>query len=265
MLANRNIFYITIPSDGYGNIFTDNHPGKFKAKLAKQILLPGKQWEVALSSITFPSVSLSSSTVYDDVNYDQLLSKDFLCGIELDLDATDKNGQKIGNTSFWLKGEKMKDEYRRKSSIRLASRDGVDFWNRMIASLNYKLHSTLPDQLTGYMRKRIFDRTTHFLWPEFKWQNVGSTYKLMVDNQGITNSDYKILSENALYIHLDIAEALNFVMPNKDGSGYQLTSLVSAEHFKDPLGHVSHTGNIQNLWSIVSGGGSFKPDGTETN
>lgn len=138
MLANRNIFYITIPSDGYGNIFTDNHPGKFKAKLAKQILLPGKQWEVALSSITFPSVSLSSSTVYDDVNYDQLLSKDFLCGIELDLDATDKNGQKIGNTSFWLKGEKMKDEYRRKSSIRLASRDGVDFWNRMIASLNEK-------------------------------------------------------------------------------------------------------------------------------
>ena len=53
MLANPDTFYLTIPSDGYGNIFTDNHPGKFKAKLAKQILLPEKQWEVALTGISF--------------------------------------------------------------------------------------------------------------------------------------------------------------------------------------------------------------------
>ena len=142
MLANPDTFYLTIPSDGYGNIFTDNHPGKFKAKLAKQILLPGKQWEVALTGISFPSTSLSSSTVYDDINYDQLISKDFMCAIELDLDAKNSSGDKIGSTSCWLRGPMMKNEYQRKSSIRLASRDGVDFCNRMFARLNYKLHST---------------------------------------------------------------------------------------------------------------------------
>ena len=36
MLANQDTFYITLPSDGYSNIHTDNHPGKFKAKLPKQ-------------------------------------------------------------------------------------------------------------------------------------------------------------------------------------------------------------------------------------
>ena len=135
--------------------------------------------------------------------------------VELNMEATDKNGSKIGSTSCWLKGEKMKDEYRRKSSIRLASRDGVDFWNRMIASLNYKLHSTLPDQLTDYMKRKIFDRSTHFIRPEFHWENVGGTHRLKIDNEGITNSDYKILSENAFFIHLDIAEAFNFVIPKK--------------------------------------------------
>ena len=78
-----------------------------------------------------------------------------MCGIEVDLDATNRNSRKIGSTSWWLKGETMKDEYQRRSSIRLASRDGVDFWNRMIASLNRKIHSTLSDQLTGYMRKKF--------------------------------------------------------------------------------------------------------------
>ena len=124
----------------------------------------------------------------------------------------------------------------------------------------------MPDQLTDYMKRKIFDRSTHFIRPEFHWENVGGTHRLKIDNEGITNSDYKILSENAFFIHLDIAEAFNLVIPKKDGGGYQLTSLVSAEHFKDPLGHVAHVGGVQKLWSIVSGAeGSFKPEGTDTN
>ena len=103
------------------------------------------------------------------------------------------------------------------------------------------------------------------MWPEFHFRNFGGTYRLKIDNEGITNSDYKILSENAFSIHLDIAEAFNLVIPKKDGGGYQLTSLVSVEHFMDPLGHVARVDGVQKLWSIVGGGGSFKPEGTATN
>lgn len=266
MLANPDTFYLTIPSDGYGNIFTDNHPGKFKAKLAKQILLPGKQWEVALTGISFPSTSLSSSTVYDDINYDQLISKDFMCAIELDLDAKNSSGDKIGSTSCWLRGPMMKNEYQRKSSIRLASRDGVNFCNRMFARLNYKLHSTLPDGLSEYFTENVFKngRAIHFKWPEFEWENAGGAYRLKINNEGVVNGDYKWLMGNAFLIHLDIAKAFNLVIPKKDGEGNQLTSLVSAEHFREPLSHVSLVNGVQRLWEIVDGGGSFQPEGTAT-
>lgn len=150
------MFYATFPSNNDLQTFPDNHPGQFKARLPKQILLPGSDWEVALASVTLPSVSLSASSVYDDINYDHLVSKDFLCSIELNLDAENQNGRKIGAVSYWLRGQRMKEEYQRKMSLRLAARHGVDYWNRMLGLLKYELHSSLPVGLKKYTTQKDY-------------------------------------------------------------------------------------------------------------
>lgn len=262
------MFYVTLPSNGDLKTFPDNHPGKFKAQLPNQVLLPGKDWEVALASITFPSVSLSASSVYDDVNYDHLISKDFLCGIELNLDAKDKNDRKLGAVSYWLKGEEMKDEYRQNMSLRLASRHGVDFFNRMLGELTYILQSSLPVGLKDYFTKKDYSdgNKIRFKWPQFRWEDAGGVYRLKIDNEGVVNGDYTSELENAVLLHLDVAKSFNIVIPKKDNSGYELTSLITAEHFRDPLDHVKFVGDFQQLWAVVGGPSSgFSPAGTPSN
>ena len=54
MQVNQDTFYLNLPSNGYDTIYRDNTPGRFKAKLLKTISLPGREWEVALSSISLP-------------------------------------------------------------------------------------------------------------------------------------------------------------------------------------------------------------------
>ena len=75
MQDNQDTFYLTLPSNGYDTIYRENTPGRFKAKLVKTISLPGKEWEVALSRITFPS----------NVNYEKLSEMDFMRGLVLDM------------------------------------------------------------------------------------------------------------------------------------------------------------------------------------
>ena len=74
MQGSQDTFYLTLPSNGYDTIYRDNTPGRFKAKLLKTISLPGKEWEVALSNISFPS-TLASKT-----------GNDFRSLVDLDLD-----------------------------------------------------------------------------------------------------------------------------------------------------------------------------------
>ena len=253
MLADKDI-YITLPSNGDTKTYPENHPGKFKARLPQQILLPRDDWEVALASVSFLSVSLSASSVYDDVNYDHLVSKDLLCGIELNLDAQNARGDKIGSVSYWLRGSQVKDEYRRKMSIRLASRHGVDFWNRMLALLYYKLNTSSPKNYTVKRDYRDGYRVK-VKWPELQWENAGSVYRLKINNEGVINGDYTTELENAFLIHLDVAK-FNLVIPKKYGSGYQLTSLVTVEHFRDPMDHVKFVGDVQHLWAVAGGPGS---------
>ena len=227
MLADKDI-YITLPSNGDTKTYPENHPSKFKARLPQQILLPRDDWEVALASVSFLSVSFSASSVYDDVNYDHLVRKDLLCGIELNLDAQNARGDKIGSVSYWLRGSQVKDEYRRKMSIRLASRHGVDFWNRMLALLYYKLNTSSPKNYTVKRDYRDGYRVK-VKWPELQWENAGSVYRLKINNEGVINGDYTTELENAFLINLDVAK-FNLVIPKKYGSGYQLTSLVTVEH-----------------------------------
>ena len=72
---------------------------------------------------------------------------------------------------------------------------------------------------------------------------MGGTYRLKIDNGGIDGA-YRSGLENAFYLNLEIAKAFNLIMPRQDGKydsyyqGYELTSHVAAEHFRD---HISQT------------------------
>lgn len=142
-------------------------------------------------------------------------------------------------------------------------RDGVDFWNRMIALLNYRMHSRFPRRMYDYTTEDKDYQTKHPRWPVFSWQDFGGRYRLFIDNIGIDGHN-RSGNENQFYIHLDIAKAFNLVIPkngsaSSDDKGYQLTSLVSAEHFRDPMSSVTmFSSDTQKLWSIVDQLG-YKP------
>ena len=129
-----DVFCLSLPSTASSRIYPDNTPGKFKVKLAKEIYLPESEWEVALSSISFPSTSDSDSQECE------LAEVDFLCGMELDMKGVKNyNNLEIGSKSYWLRGSVLKYEL----SLDMP-RHGGDFWNSMISLLNRWLHSRLP-------------------------------------------------------------------------------------------------------------------------
>lgn len=145
-------------------------------------------------------------------------------------------------------------------SIRVASRHGVDFWNRMLALLYYKLNTSSPQNYTVKRDYRDGYRVK-VKWPELQWENASSVYRLKINNEGVINGDYTTELENAFLIHLDVAK-FNLMIPKKYGSGYQLTSLVTVEHFRDPMDHVKFVGDVQHLWAVAGGPGSgFHPEG----
>ena len=119
-----------------------------------------------------------------------------------------------------------------------APRNGVDFWNRMLGLLHYNLHSRIVNGMKNYITQDKDFQTKCPRWPAFHWQDAGGDYRLFIDSSGI-DASYRSGIENQFYIHLDIAKAFKLVIP-KNGSakagdkGYQLSSLVSAEHFRDP-------------------------------
>lgn len=90
-----------------------------------------------------------------------------------------------------------------------------------------------------------------------------------MDNSGI-DGDYKSGIENQFYIHLDIAKAFNLVIPKNgspgaDDKGYQSSSLVMAEHFRDPMSSTAAIGGVLRLWSVIDGGQvGLRPEGTAT-
>ena len=65
----------------------------------------------------------------------------------------DHHGDFISRKEYWIQGSKMKYEMGRKEKDLSASKDGVDFWNRMIALLTYRLHSKLPIKASGIISK----------------------------------------------------------------------------------------------------------------
>lgn len=118
-----------------------------KVKLPKEIRLPESDCEVALASITFPSTL--DTVVRGDVNYQLLLGADFMCGLQLDRKGMkDSSGNFLSMEDYWLKGYQMKYEF---TKGMFTPKDGVDFWNRMLAALNYHVHSKFPNTMSNYL------------------------------------------------------------------------------------------------------------------
>ena len=133
-------FYLTLPSNANAITYPENNPSKFKVKLPKEIRLPESDWEVALASITFPSTL--DTVIRNDVNYQLLLGANFICGFMLDMkDIKESDGDAVGYKSYFLHGSQMKCEF---TKGLFTPSNGVDFWNRMIAALNTRMHSRFP-------------------------------------------------------------------------------------------------------------------------
>ena len=180
-----DVFYLSLPSTASSRIYPDNTPGKFKVKLAKEIYLPESEWEVALSSISFPSTS--DTVIHKNVNYQKLAEVDFLCGMELDMKGVKNyNNLEIGSKSYWLRGSVLKYEL----SLDMP-RHGGDFWNSMISLLNRRLHSRLPLKMKNYMVEDKDYQKKRPKWPVFYWEDVGGgSYRLCIDNSREQFRDY---------------------------------------------------------------------------
>ena len=121
--------------------------------------------------------------------------------------------------------------------------------------------------MRNYIKEDKDFQTKRRQWPVFSWQNVGGVYRLFIDNSGI-DGKYRSGIENQFYIHLDIAKAFKLVIPKNgsatvDDKGYQLSILVSAEHFRDPTSTtVSLGGGEHRSWTIIDAKETgFKPKG----
>ena len=234
-------------------------------KLPKEIRLPENNWEVALAGITFSSTL--DTVIRNDVNYQLLLGSDFKCGFMLDMrDVRDSDGDPVSFKSYFLHRSQMKYEF---TKGMFNPRDGVDFWKRMIAALNMRVHTRFPRRMYNYLTEDKDFQTRHPRRPVFEWQYVGGRYRLFMDNSGI-DGDYKSGIKNQFYIHLDIAKAFNLVIPKNgfpgaDDKGYQSSSLVMAEHFRDPMSSTAAIGGVHRLWPVIDGGQvGLRPEGTAT-
>ena len=258
-----DVFYLSLPSTASSHIYPENSPGKFKVRLAKEIYLPKSEWEVALSSISFPSTT--DTVVHKNVDFQKLAEVDFLCGMELEMDGVrNHNNLEIGSKSYWLRGSVLKYGLSQVLPIH-----GGDFWNSMLSLLNRRLHCRLPLKMKNYIVEDRAYQKKHPKWPVFFWESVGCvSYRLCIDNSGI-EGNYIAGIENDFYIHLDVAKAFQLVVP-KEGvpshqKGYELTSLLTFEHFRDPISEVNYHGDVQRVWEIVdSKTFQFKPEGNSS-
>ena len=255
-----DVFYLSLPSRASSRIYPDNTPGKFKVKLTKEIYLTEGEWEVALSSISFPSTS--DTVVHKNVNYQTLTEVDFMCGMELEMKGVkDYKNSLIGDQSYWLKGSVLKYELSHDMP-----KHGGNLWNSIISLLNRRIHSRLPLKMKDCLVEDKDYQKKRPKWPVFWWHYVGGgSYRLCIDNSGIDGS-FRSGIQNNFCIHLDIAKAFKLVVPEvgvpSHQKGFELASLLTFEHFRDPISEVNYEGDVQRVWEIVdSKAFGFKPEG----
>ena len=83
--------------------------------------------------------------------YFNLLETDFMCGFVLDMEGMEDGAKfPLTNKEYFLSGSVMKYEYTKGMTT---PRNGIDFWNRMIGLLNYRLHSRIKSGMQSYMKE----------------------------------------------------------------------------------------------------------------
>ena len=87
-----------------------------------------------------------------------------------------------------------------------------------------------------------------------------------MESTAVSDLEFKTIS---IYIDLDIARAFKLVVPKvgvpAHQKGFELTSLLTFEHFRDPVSEVNYEGDVQRVWEIVDSKAiGFKPEGNSS-
>lgn len=133
--------YLTLPSNGGGAEFTDNTNARFQVRLASPLILEGHGWEVALTSISFPSNPLEKTT-------NASILKTFPAGTMLAGKTVLTNWESAqaeprrATTHVDVKVEEVADG-------QFTVNDGITFVRAVINTLDCKVHEERIKQPTG--------------------------------------------------------------------------------------------------------------------
>ena len=191
-------FYVTLPSGGSQISFSGNTAAKYTVKLAKNIPLPEKDWEVALTSVSFPDLvsefAESKDAIYDlktriplIMNYKMICKVLYVDEKEIPVKRGGKHVEdKEGETLYY---------HQVGGSVRLDLEDlgvrflksiqsGYYFWGRMTDLLTDQMYRTFEDvdDIRGDQGKRLADWksavTKKGHHPYFEWVSNADTYDL---------------------------------------------------------------------------------------
>ncbi|KAJ7360123.1 hypothetical protein OS493_018108 [Desmophyllum pertusum] len=185
------IFYVTLPSDASSDTFPDSKASNYKVRLPNQLFLREDDWEVALSSISFPD-----SQAYIEPgafgNFPMSMS------VELKPREPPERNELENRDTFWVKASKIEEAH-------VPVKTGISFMKKMIQYLLSDFYNSLDEGQTWG------DVDEHEGIPTFKWIKRGEDIDLEIDNSRThTFSQHKLT-----YLPLDL---VRWIQP-KDGGG----------------------------------------------
>ena len=199
-------FYITLPSTASKKIFPNNRPNQYKVRLPKQLFFQENDWEVGLSSISFPDVQTTlKADVFGKIPF----------GMNLIVPK---------NKHYNLKVERVMDDQPR-------VQDGTSLFNKMFNWIDFNYYFDLSP---GTRWANADGKTNR---PMFKWQERAGQQELLIDNTDV-------LDKGKVYIYMSLSFALAFhfikVEKIKDAKTGQLKDVydldygLHIEHYDKP-------------------------------
>ena len=195
-------FMLTLPSDASTTTFPSNKPSSYKVKLPNQIYLPEDDWEVALSTVSFPDT-------------ETVLDKKYLGEFPMVYRYVTKHGQPQGSLLkqfFYVRDDDLTDPF-------TPVRTGLTFWKKIVQAIHNDFYRSLKEgQDWG-------DGTGRSGLPEFKWEKRGDQTDLHISNELLGNKTV----ENYMDINLELAKAFGLVSKLESG-GWALGPSIEMKH-----------------------------------
>ena len=173
-------FYITLPSSASRKLFPNNRSNNYHVRLPKQLFFPENDWEVGLTSVSFPDVQtgLTSDLLGDPPFCMSLVGK---------------------NKHYCITREQLMNDQPR-------VQDGVSLFNKIINFIDFSYSHELRPGIAWTDSKGRRNR------PIFKWQERGGKLELLIDNtevsdKGVVHIDISV--ELALTFHFIKASGTN--------------------------------------------------------